>query len=92
MVYDYGVENGKLFYEALGKEGKVKEETTIQVQSFETGIVEIIDNQLFYKDKQITSEKSLKAKPILVNGNEIYFLSDYNTRRMHYTLRKINIE
>ena len=92
MVYDYGFENGKLFYEALGKEGKVKEETTIQVQSFETGIIEIIDNQLFYKDKQITSEKSLKAKPILVNGKEIYFLSDYNTRRMHYTLRKINIE
>ncbi|WP_242119391.1 glycosyltransferase family 87 protein [Aestuariivivens sediminicola] len=92
MVFDYGVENGKLYYEALGKEGRVKEETGILVHSFEDNTVKIIDNQLFYKGKQITNEKSLKANPVLVDNKEVYFLSDYNSRRMHYALRKVSIE
>jgi hypothetical protein len=92
LVHEYSAENGCLTYKALGRNGEVKENTDIKINSINKNELKVIDNQVYYRGQQITFDNSLKAKPKLINNTQIYFLSDYNTRRGQFTLKKIVID
>jgi hypothetical protein len=51
--------------------------------------LELKDNQIWYKGKQITNSPDRKAKPVLINGKDIFYLSDKDRGFDFYTLRKI---
>lgn len=92
VVFDYSIKNGFLTYNAIGLKGEVEEHTNIKVNSISEMDLKVIDNQIYFNGQQKTFDNSLKTKPKLVDNSEIYFLSDYNTRRGQFTLRKIAVE
>ncbi|WP_299098580.1 glycosyltransferase family 87 protein [uncultured Winogradskyella sp.] len=91
MIYDFENNNNKLTYKALGKGGKIIENTAISISKFDEYSCVIEDYQIIYKGRQITKDPSLKRKPVLVNDCEIYYLTDSNSRRGAFTLKKIDI-
>lgn len=92
IVHDYYEDNGYLTYKALGRNGEVVKKTELIINAMNDRDLQVLDNQVYYQNKQVTFDNSLKSKPKLVNNSEIYFLSDYNTRRGQFTLRKITVE
>ncbi len=91
MVYDFYNDNGTLSYRVLGKNGDENIRTETTLNSFDENVVEIVDNQVFYKGQQITFSKSLKKKPVLINDCYIYYLSDHRSRRAVFTLKKVEV-
>lgn len=91
MIYDFKNENKKLVVKALGREGDITKNTSILLNTFNETICKIEANQIIYNGKPITNTAALKKKPVLVNDCEIYYLTDANSRRGAYTLKKINI-
>ena len=39
--------------------------------------ISLRNNQIFYKNKQLTFTKSNKIKPAIINNNELIYLSDF---------------
>ena len=92
MIHDFKAIDGKLNYSALGKNGNENIQTDIPISSFDNTACTIIENQIFIHGKQLTDNSALKKNPVLVNNNEVYYLSDFNSRRGAFTLKKINIQ
>jgi len=91
MIYDFEENNGSLLYHALGRNGDETVIATININSFDSTLCEIIDNQVYYQDIQLTFNKALKKKPILINGCEVYYLTDHHSRRAAFTMKKIDV-
>ncbi|WP_282043849.1 glycosyltransferase family 87 protein [Winogradskyella flava] len=91
MIYDFNVENDMLVYNAIGRNGNEVVNTKIAIISFDTTTCKVENNQIVIGGKQITSTPALKKKPILVNECEVYYLTDINSRRGAFTIKKINI-
>ena len=94
LIYDYEIEtNPETDYNYLigsfwdGKEKKVFWKP--QIQTFQP--LKLKNNQVFYKNQQLTFDKSNKLKPMLINNKTIIYLSDYDRGIGFYTLRKINL-
>ncbi len=88
MIMDYGQQDGLLAYTAMGR--KIEEvKTSIPIHSFDTTACSIREGQIYYQGKQMTFDPGLKKKPVLINDLEIYFLSDFHSRRGVFTLKKI---
>ena len=49
------------------------------------------NNQIFYKNQQLTFDNSHKLKPMLIDQKYILYLSDYGRGIGFYTLYKINL-
>jgi len=92
MITDFMVSDGKLAYQALGKNGLETIKTSIAVNSFDKNAVTLDNNELFLANNtQLPLSSSLKKKAVLVNDCEVYFLSDHRSRRGAFSLKKINI-
>ena len=91
MIYDFFENNGKLQYKALGRNGDEMISTAIPVASFDTHSITIKDHQLYYGDRKLTQNISLKKKPVLVNNTTVYFLTDHHSRRGAFTLKSIPV-
>ena len=91
MIYDFEKEGNILSYKAIGKEGKIKEKTGIQITKFDKDVCGIENSQIVFNGVQITDDPSLKKKPVLVNDCEVYYLTDSRSRRGAFTIKKINI-
>ena len=91
-IYDYFEDNGNLFIKVIGKNGNQTLNTNIVLNSFDETNCEIIENQILFKNRIISNDHSLKKKPVLVNKNEIYYLTDLRSRRGAYTLKKIKVK
>jgi len=91
LIHDFYSENNVLVYEALGKNGNEVIHSNILISKFDSTSCKVIDGQVFYKDKKITNDYSLKKNPVLVNDKEIYYLTDHHSRRGAYTLKKITV-
>ena len=92
LVHEFDKEYGFLTYKAIGRSGEVVEKTQIKINSISENELEVKDNQVYYKRQQVTFDNSLKSTPKLINDSEIYFLSDYNTRRGQFTLKKVALD
>jgi hypothetical protein len=91
MIYDFSAKNNRLVYNAIGKNGNEVVYTDLAIDSFEITKCKIDDNQIVIDGKQLTHTPALKKKPVLVNGCEVYYLTDSNSRRGAFTIKKINI-
>ncbi|MBC2843627.1 glycosyltransferase family 87 protein [Winogradskyella flava] len=91
MIYDFNVENNMLVYSAIGKNGDEVVNAEIAITSFDVVACKVENNQIVMKRKQITNTPALKKKPVLVNGCEVYYLTDSNSRRGAFTIKKLNI-
>jgi len=90
-IYDYYIKDEKLTYNYLSINGKEFQNTDIDVFAIRYTDVVIDKNQIVYKGKQLTQSNDLKIKPSVINEKEIIYLSDKNSRRQAYTLRKLKI-
>ncbi len=91
MVYDFSKKNEKLVYYALGKAGAESISIDVKVNTFDETAVTIKDHQLFFGERQLTNNISLKKRPVLVNGCQVYFLTDHHSRRAAFTIKVIDI-
>jgi hypothetical protein len=89
LVYDYKVSNNQLTYSYWNEKGENK--NSIPLLSNETKQLELINNQIYYNNKQLTFDKSNKLKPTLIDPKTILFLSDYDRGIGFYTFRKIEL-
>jgi hypothetical protein len=88
LVYDYEINNNSL----IGCFWDGKEKVILwkpKIHSFEP--LKLKNNQVFYRNQQLTFDKSHKLKPILINGKTLLYLSDYDRGIGFYTLRKITL-
>lgn len=95
LVYDYNIitnhETQSKSLEANywnGKEGALLWNQEIE----DVRPLELVNNQVFYNNRKITSDKSNKLKPMLINNKTIIYLSDYERGIGFFTLRKIEIK
>jgi hypothetical protein len=89
LVYDYAIKNNMLSYFYWNEKGINHQSINIVANSISK--LELKDNQVFYKQKQLTFDKSNKLKPVLINNKTLLYLSDYDRGIGFYTLRKITI-
>ena len=91
MILDFDKQGEILSYEALGKNGLETIQTEIPINSFDEAVCSVQDNQIVFNGERITNDPSLKKKPVLVNNEEVYYLTDAQSRRGAFTIKKINI-
>ena len=89
LVYDYKISNNQLTYFYWNENGENKD--SIPTNSTENEELILKYNQIYYKNNQVTFDKSNKLKPTLINHKTILFLSDYDRGIGFYTFRKITI-
>lgn len=90
LLYDYKIENNKLTYFYWNEKGKNK--ASIPFKNTFISELDIKENQVLSKNRILTSDKSNKLKPILIDNKTILYLSDYGRGIGFYTLRKINLQ
>ncbi|MFL5743629.1 MAG: glycosyltransferase family 87 protein [Niastella sp.] len=89
FVYEYAIKEDQLVYYYWDDKGSHETGTGYAVHDYSTNNVQIKNNQVYYKDKQLTSTPDRKKQVMLVNGRDIIYLSDRNRGFGFYTLRTI---
>lgn len=89
LIYDYEISNNQLTYSYWNEKGENTNSIPLLVK--ENQQLELINNQIYYNNKQLTFDKSNKLKPTLIDNKTILFLSDYDRGIGFYTFRKITI-
>lgn len=91
FIYDFSNSNGYLTYSSIGRDGDQEIVTDIRIENFDSTRCKVVKNQIYVDQKQITYDPSLKKKPIMINECEVIYLTDRNSRRGTFTLKKISI-
>jgi hypothetical protein len=89
FVYEYAIKEDQLVYYYWDDKGRHETSTGYAVHNYSTNNLRIQNNQVYYKDKQLTSTPDRKKEVMLVNGKDIIYLSDKNRGFGFYTLRTI---
>ncbi|HXD77424.1 MAG TPA: glycosyltransferase family 87 protein [Puia sp.] len=89
FICHYGARDHRLVYTWRDDRGIHDQPTGILVSSMTAEGLTLRDNQIRFHDRQVTFSSDRKAQPMLVNGGEIWYLSDLNRGFGFYTLRKI---
>jgi hypothetical protein len=89
LVYTYAIKENRLVYYYWDEKGSHETVTGYPVQQSSTNAVRIQNNQLFYRDKQLTATPDRKKQAMLINGKEIIYLSDKNRGFGFYTFRSV---
>jgi hypothetical protein len=89
LVYDYTIKNNRLVYYYWDEKGRHETITNYAVQDASTDEVYIQNNQLYYKDQQLTATPDRKQEIMLINNTDIVYLSDKGRGFKFYTLRRI---
>ncbi|AEW00593.1 hypothetical protein A4D02_11615 [Niastella koreensis] len=92
FVYEYAIKENQLVYYYWDDKGSHETGTGYAVQDYSTSAVQIKNNQVYYKDKPLTSTSDRKKQVMLVNGKDIIYLSDKNRGFGFYTLRGITLK
>jgi hypothetical protein len=90
LVYDYKISNQKLTYFYWNENGENSKSMPFNFKSNQ--VLEVKNNQVFYKQKQLTFDISNKQKPILIDGKFIVYLSDFDRGIGFYTIRKMSLK
>jgi hypothetical protein len=90
LNYDFTIADNKMTVCYI--DGTGKQDTTLDMPYKITGMrsLQLVNNQI-RTGRQVTNTSDRKLKPLLVNGNEIIYLSDKNRGIGFYTLRKISL-
>lgn len=91
LVYAYAIKDNRLVYYYWDEKGSNETVTGYAVQQYSTGDLEIKNNQLYFKGKQLTSTPDRKQQAMLVNGRHIIYLSDQNRGFGFYALRQLSL-
>jgi hypothetical protein len=89
LIDSFTARDNRLIYSWRDDKGRHEEQTDYSIQSLTEDSLSLKDNQIWYKGRQLTNTSDRKAKPALVNGDYIIYLSDKNRGFEFYTLRKI---
>jgi hypothetical protein len=89
LLYEYTIKNNRLVYYYWDEKGSNETITNYPVQQASTDEVFIQNNQVYYKNEQLTSTPDRKQQVMLVNGTDIIYLSDKDRGFKFYTLRRI---
>jgi hypothetical protein len=89
LVYTYAIKDNRLVYYYWDEKGSHETMTGYFVQQHATGDVHIQNNQVFYKNKQLTATPDRKKQAMLINGKDVIYLSDKNRGFGFYTLRSV---
>jgi hypothetical protein len=92
LIHDVSAIGGKLAYSYWSKEGPQPEITDKTVSSVTTNGLQLIDNQVYYYNKKLTNSADWKKTPILINNEEIIYLSDKNRGIGFYTIRTLRLQ
>ncbi len=90
LISDYEFKNKQLVYKYWTKDGKKSFLTNINIQQSDSNYLSVQNNQIYFKNQPLTTSSDLKRQPTLVNGTDIFYLSDKNRGYGFYTLRKID--
>jgi hypothetical protein len=88
-IDSFATRDNRLIYFWRDDKGSHEQPTDYPVTTLTADSVRLNDNQIWYKGKQITTSPDRKAKPALINGSYLIYLSDMNRGFEFYTLRKI---
>ncbi len=88
LTYDYEVKDGVLHYNYWSINGEKMQSTETLIKSIDTTSIYLIDNQIFYQNKQLTFGKDNKLKPAIINDHILIYLSDINKGIGFYSLVK----
>lgn len=89
-ICDYTTRDNRLVYYWRDGKGRHEQPSDIRISSLSTDSVTLLDNQIWYKGRQLTATADQKAKPCLVNDEFILYLSDEHRGFDFYTLRKFS--
>lgn len=89
LIYDYQIKNKELTYYYWNEKGENQKK--LKLCKYDIIELPLKNNQIFFNNKQLTFDKSNKLKPILINGEVVVFLSDYNKGIGFYSLQKITL-
>jgi hypothetical protein len=89
LLYDYTIKDKRLVYYYWDEKGPHEIITNYPVQEASTDDVYIQNNQLYYKDQQLTSTPDRKQQVMLINNTDIVYLSDKGRGFKFYSLRRI---
>lgn len=87
LIYDFKLKNNTIHYSYWNLNGENKEAIPYNFKYKED--LKLLDNQIYYNQKQITFSNTNKLNPILVDGKKIIFLSDKKRGIGFYTLKEI---
>ncbi|CAA6824962.1 MAG: Unknown protein [uncultured Aureispira sp.] len=92
LTIDYWNNNGKLEYEywTVPKPKTILTERVIKTVN--ASAVRIENGQVYYKNTRLTNTKGNKRKPLLINAQEVFYLSDQNRGIGFYTLMKVDLD
>ena len=89
LVYDYKLENSQLTYFYWNERGENSKKIFFKNKKREQLL--LLNNQIYYRGKQITFDKSYKLKPTLIDDKTIIYLSDFDKGIGFYSLRKFEL-
>lgn len=92
LIYDYQFNNGTVTYNYWRANGENKGTVTLPGTTLTGKDVEIRDNQIFYKGRQLTNTADHKKKAHVLDEQYVVYLSDKDLGRGFYTLRKLALE
>jgi hypothetical protein len=92
LVYKFDIKDNRLVYYYWNDSGSHETVTDYPVQQGTTDGVRIQNNQVYYRDKQLTATPDRKKQAMLIDGKYIVYLSDKNRGFGFYTLRRITCE
>ena len=88
LIYDYQLSHQQLTYFYWNENGE--NHTTIPFNHAVAKPLTLKENQVYYHGKPLTSDKSNKRNPVLVDDHTILYLSDLDRGIGFYTLRKLH--
>lgn len=91
LTYDYRISGNQIWYEYNDGKGRKESAFDWLVPIVETKPLQIIANQVYVNGQPITHSNSFKKKAILVNQNQVLYLSDQGRGIGFYQLRQIHV-
>jgi Glycosyltransferase family 87 len=92
LLFDYYAEGNYLAYKYWTEKGSSVLKSELTINSLDSSNLRITNNQIFYKDKQLTHTEDVKLKPKLLNNEAVLYLSDKDKGIGFYSLRKIKLD
>jgi hypothetical protein len=92
LIFDYGLRGNQIVYTFWSDHGPTEFLTNMKGKNITTDSVKLIDNQIYYKGRQITQGNDSKLKPSILDGHSIMYLSDKDRGLGFYNIRILKID